>query len=145
MTRYLDLPGISPTSSPELARKFAIACGAKFERILENPTALKYTDTVVTGPWADWVKYPDECTLEILPEMEKRPGHKPVDDPLRLDGEKLYLREFARILKWPELRYTAVETIGAGRENWQKFIDRANLEHVEKAIEAIEKVEVTSG
>ena len=66
--RYLDLPGVSPSSTPELALNYVRSLGVHYDVDTVDITRLQPGDVVVTGPWGTWGWLPGNIGVEVVPD-----------------------------------------------------------------------------
>ena len=66
--RYLDLPGVSPSSAPELALNYVRSLNVSYNVPTVDITRLQPGDVVVTGPWGQWGWLPGSIGVEIVPD-----------------------------------------------------------------------------
>lgn len=85
--RYLDLPGLSPSSTPEQALIYASALGLVWDST-DIPPILNLGDKVLTGPWGSpkWTWLPKHIPVEIVPDGGKITRTDPLSFELKKRG-----------------------------------------------------------
>ena len=84
--RYLDLHGVSPTSTPELALAYVKSLGVSYDVDTVDITRLQPGDIVVTGPWGQWGWLPGSIGVEVIPDHTVVKRETPIIHALRVRG-----------------------------------------------------------
>lgn len=76
--RYLDVPGVSPSSPPDLGLRYAESLGVTWDAVGVDVATLRPGDTIVTGPWGQWGWLPRWLHIEVIPDHTKPKREDPL-------------------------------------------------------------------